>query len=465
MGYPMNSRVLFLLPLIAFELAGCSSFTDALTNRTASAGPKPIIVEYEQIDLVHLLDPQHYAETTVGSTWGTLTPGQQIDLAFAAFHTKYPGEPERKRRDEIQERMLGASNQMCSRYLAYLQTINSNGNFVLGSLATVAGAAGALVTGGASQALSAAAGALSGVRAEFNQDYFSNLTVAVIASGIKLDRQEVYDQIARYGQQNDVDKYSVEAAVKDALYYHGECSLIAGVEKAGDSVKLAADPGLDAVNRVLLKLNIAKSLAQSGSTDPSKLLGSGGIGASGLLLMAGTARTEPSALEQGAGDLPLTELINVTNSVQDTVKSLTARVGGLAHFQDKATADSVTTAITTAGTAVLGSISKCQTDATTASTAIVNASATLAAATDDVKKANAAQTLNLAVLQGQQVTFKMKSAAAAFADQTGSAIDTLSKADADADAKTPKVSIPPSTVSDAVKAINATGQLTVGCSG
>ena len=223
----------------------------------------------------------------------------------------------------------------------------------------MAGAAGAIATGGASQALAAAASALSGVRAEFNQDYFSNLTVSVIASGIKLDRQEVYEQIVKYGQQNDVDKYSVEGAIKDALYYHGECSLIAGIEKAGDSVKLAADPGLDAVNRVLLKLNIAKSLAQSGSTDASKLLGSGGVAASGLLLMAGTPRTAAGGLEQGAGSAPVVQLQSAISSVQDSANSAIASVQGFKHFATTGTttAKAVTDSITAAETTLLKAIS------------------------------------------------------------------------------------------------------------
>ena len=106
----MNNRKLLLLPLMAFAFSGCQALSDALTNHTTSASPMPIVMDYQQIDLVKLLDPDHHAQTDAGAAaWATLTPGQQLDLAFAAFHTKYPGEPERKRRDEIQERMLGAS--------------------------------------------------------------------------------------------------------------------------------------------------------------------------------------------------------------------------------------------------------------------------------------------------------------------------------------------------------------------
>jgi hypothetical protein len=112
------------------------------------------------------------------------------------------------------------------------------------------------------------------VRAEFNQDFFQGITVATIWKGIEARRKKAFETIAKDGQSKDTKEYTVEAALKDAINYHGECSLVAGIEELGVSVdRLAQDPGLDAVARTLLKMNIARNIVESKSVDPADLLG------------------------------------------------------------------------------------------------------------------------------------------------------------------------------------------------
>lgn len=414
---------------------GCDWLADRVSDHTTTAGPKPLAIAYETVDLPALLDPERHAKRKLGAEWDTLPEGKRIDLAFSAFHTEYPVETERDRRDQVQERLLGISNQLCSRYLAYMQNIHSDGNFVLGSLATIAGAAGAIFSGGASQILAGTAGALSGVRAEFNQDYFSNLTVAVITSGINLKRHEIYDEIVRYGAQRDERHYSVEAAVKDALFYHGECSLMAGVEKAGDSIKLAQDPGLDAVNRTLFKVNQMRKIAQEQITDPAEVPG---MGANTIKLLQAGKPTGGDFIDDSSDTLPnvtlaLLKLQAAKLGLQaagrlDKISTLTAAPDG---GQRKQMRD----AISSLGAAIDVKIGSCKVEADTVTAKIVSAVGQQAAAANAEERQKADVTLRSALIDGAAVGAKARIPVDVFARKLSEVLSNLEEADRKAKAK------------------------------
>jgi len=201
-----------------------------------------------------------------------VTPATDSSLgkAFACFRKVTKGLPEsevRAARNSIQERILAASTQRCNVYESSLQRTFARNNFGAGLLATIAATAGALVPAAdGARILSGVAGVATGYRAEFNQDYMSNLAAYVITEGIDNRRQEVYAQIQTRGQNKGLADYPLEAAVKDAIYYHGQCSVIVGFQKAADSIKLVADPGMDASIRALSKINLAKELTASSPT-------------------------------------------------------------------------------------------------------------------------------------------------------------------------------------------------------
>lgn len=182
--------------------------------------------------------------------------GEEIDIALRSFHERYANQPEleAKRRDEIQERILAASNQRCNAFKGKLQRDFSRANFWLGAGATATAAAGAIAgTATAAKTLSAFSGLFSGVRAEYDQDFFGNLMVNVIVDGIEARQEEVKTSIVAMRRNYGVDKYPVEAAIADALYFHGQCSIISGLQYAAGSIKTATDPGVDAVARIMLK--------------------------------------------------------------------------------------------------------------------------------------------------------------------------------------------------------------------
>ena len=176
-------------------------------------------------------------------------------------------------RNALQERLLAASSQRCNAYKGNLQRTFSRTNFGLGILSTIAGTAGAVVNSAAAASTWAGVSAISsGTRAEFNQDYMSNLAAYVIVDGIDKRRQVIYEQIQTRGQAKSYEAYPVEAAIKDALYYHGQCSVIAGFQEASDSIKTSKDPGMNAAITAMAKIQAANLMMHGSTQTPESLL-------------------------------------------------------------------------------------------------------------------------------------------------------------------------------------------------
>lgn len=217
----------------------------------------------------------------------------RLDRAGAYFNCRIDSATEAQRRSArngLQERLLAASQQRCGAFAANLQRTFSRTNFGLGIATTIAGTAGALVNSvGAARSLAGAAGIFSGSRAEFNQDFMSNLAAHVIIDGIQKRRQAVYEQIQNRGQSMDYSAYPVEAAIKDALFYHGECSVVAGFQQASDSIKYANDPGLLSSIQTLAKVRAARGIWSAEELKPEEALSIAAKIGSSAPLVAGTA--------------------------------------------------------------------------------------------------------------------------------------------------------------------------------
>jgi hypothetical protein len=404
---------------------------------TSTAGARLLETNYEQLDLVALLDPEgrakqkHVALTGNAPLWEDLPEGKRIDLALDAYHAKetadkVPETDRKQHRDQIQERLLGASNEMCYRYKRYLQNLRSDANFWLGTLTTIAGAAGAIASGGASQALAGAASALSGVRAEFNQEYFHNVTVATIWKGIEYRRQRAFDTIARQGQAKDTTVYPVEAAVKDAINYHAECSLVAGVEELGDTVQMAKDPGLDAVSRTLMKLNIARKIAESKSTDPADLLGDAAPGSpSASLLEFGTPRGNAA----GAGGEPMAALGGFLQSVQKVSQESKKIVSEMPHWPEVTTPTrtSLNAQIDERAAKTALQLTNCQSAASATSIEIATAEGAAAVASTPIDRAKTSGDLAIKKAQGEAIVNKMVVTLESLKDDLEASIGALNR--------------------------------------
>lgn len=203
---------------------------------------------------------------------GTIKEGIAYDWAFAAFREKVAKnlsnsdelEKLKLHRNSVQDRILAVSASRCNVFKTYLRREQSDTNFLLGSSTTIAGVLGSLVTGAdASRVLSGAAGILSGVQAEYNSDYYSNLAAQVITQGIDLRQNQLLDDIVKERQVRSVAVYSMEAAVKDALVYDGMCSTVTGLQVAAESIKEQDTPSFAQAVKMMTAVKAAGDIAKA----------------------------------------------------------------------------------------------------------------------------------------------------------------------------------------------------------
>ena len=226
----------------------------------------------EALDLALILDPEGKAApvSEESSKDEAKRDRERIDHAFAAFYTYDKGNALalRARRNRVQERILAASTQRCNSFKQHLQRAFSRSNLAFGAASTSAGVAGAVVKGEyAARVLAGVSGLFGGLRAEVNQNLFANLTVNVIVSGIEERQRALYSQVTTEGQAKSIDLYPVEAAVKDALFIHGQCSVISGLQVAADSIKLSRDPGIEDATAIMMRVINAQKIASGQPAD------------------------------------------------------------------------------------------------------------------------------------------------------------------------------------------------------
>jgi hypothetical protein len=330
---PYRTATLLIAGTLLWALAGCSisrymSETNAVDQISAFQLTDRDTVE--PIDLAGLLyayAPTSDRDNTCACPKGSVNSSPPtteserslLDHATSYFRCKVNLASETSRtqaRNALQERILTASVQRCNAFKGNLQRAYSRTNFGLGLANTVAGTAGALVSGGAGNYWSGASAIFSGARAEYNQDYLANLAVYVIIDGIDKNRREVYGQIQELGQSKSYAAYPVEAAIKDSLYYHGLCSVMTGFQVAQSSIKEVENPGFSSSIRTLAKLKIAQRLDGIDKiTDIDKVIEMANkianvqYSVAGSALVTGAARpkTENETLLESAGIVEKTD--------------------------------------------------------------------------------------------------------------------------------------------------------------
>ncbi len=148
-------------------------------------------------------------------------------------------------RNNLQDRLLAASEQSCSNYKRYLNAVQSSTNFGLGASALVLAAVATNVASPLA-AKNYTTGALisSGMATQYNADMFSSQLVFVITKAIDAERKEALAHLQQYRKTKALSEYSLSAALSDALLYHDLCSLPAGLAKLDLNTTVAKDPGL-----------------------------------------------------------------------------------------------------------------------------------------------------------------------------------------------------------------------------
>jgi hypothetical protein len=302
-------------------LPGCATYREATEDERFeqvtgvdkhSSYPAVRRDSFEKVNLLELVDPENQAEREFRKNW-TFTElrmgadydkrsraiGAKYDLALAWFRQRndISDDEKRRRRNSIQERIISVSISRCNVFKTYLRRDQADKNFLLGTATTVAGVLGAVLPGvDTARYLAGTAGIFSGIRSEYNQAYFANLAAHVIAKGIETRQELVYRRIQREGQSKSIDDYPLEAAIKDAVYFDGLCSVVAGLDQASASVDATTEPGMDAAMRTVLRARLLKEAADMPAEmllKPETLESMGLAGTRLGLSLVGSARGEP----------------------------------------------------------------------------------------------------------------------------------------------------------------------------
>jgi len=272
--------IAIFLPLLV--LPGCAGIKETQLKPNAETVFMKEGGDVGHVDLRHILDPNGFgprrvtkpaeepkAETDKPQKQKESISNADLESAFKGFYNPGYDEALELRRNRVQDRIIAASNEKCTTYMGNLKAQQGHVNFFLGSLTTILAAAGAIFTRvDAARVLSGTAGISSGIRAEFNSDYFNTLTVELITKGIDKARTDLLTQFKDY-RKGEIAAYTVERAVADAIIYHSRCSLIAGLEEASKSISVAEDPGLKRLNKLFkeTKLKATITLGTDSSTE------------------------------------------------------------------------------------------------------------------------------------------------------------------------------------------------------
>lgn len=220
-------------------------------------GAEPILdpQSFQQVDLAKLLTADSPALKWVGTNDPKKAEKEvwNQDVLKRAFD-EFAARGDRAKRTRIQERIVAASDQRCEAYFRYLKRFDVQTNVLFNSVTTLLGGLGAIFTGADTvRALSGSAAIVSGWGAVSNDAFFQDLTVQVVTNGIKLQRNDVHNDMA-LKRNLPLAAYPAEAAVRDAIRYHAGCSLVAGLERAALELDRVDDPGVRQMQRTLFEV-------------------------------------------------------------------------------------------------------------------------------------------------------------------------------------------------------------------
>lgn len=219
---------LFASVVMVAVLTGCGTIRqatmppedDLLSGAGAIIGTGDKVTKFEQIDITELL-----------KTYGLDNlKDSSKDITLPKFTYL---------RNDMQDRILAASNQRCGYYLRMLVAAKSQTKMAWGGLALLlTGAASVTNPASAAKLLAAGSSVATGVNTLYDEAYFNNLALNVIAGGISKQREGLLLQMTEMRKKNMSD-YPVNRAVADAISYHSACNMVTGLEAAANAIKLA----------------------------------------------------------------------------------------------------------------------------------------------------------------------------------------------------------------------------------
>lgn len=306
----MKIKYVIFLFMTCFTTIGCSSIGrlnpessflggDRVTTSSANQMFNPNFEGFTDEQLLQLLDPDNnglaaayiqQSGTSVGAhqqndvgaiqekqtgdnlgeknkKYSELSDSEKIKALRVAFRNANVGY-DLAHRAQIQDRLVAASNQRCNLYTTYLKRISTYQNGVFGTLTTMLGGAGAIVTGeDTARLLSGLAGISSGTRAELNQAIFESIATSVIIPGIQNTRSDLLTAIMNK-RSMPLSEYTIEGAIADAIKYHGACSMDTGISYAQKSIQSFDDIGIKRFTGIQNELGIARSASEAIAIGP-----------------------------------------------------------------------------------------------------------------------------------------------------------------------------------------------------
>lgn len=310
---------IWLATALVVVLAGCASSSrsdgdnDGYGNVRRSGALPVTHNALESVNLIELMDPtatveKEYTTRPTEKTaekpkpWGELPYAVRYDLIFARFSTLAPTTTDtpKAHRNLVQNRIIAASERRCGRFFQFLKKDNSDMNFGFGLANVFLSTAAAIVPGiEAARNLAGSSAIVAGARAEYNNEYFSNLAVSVITRGIEEKRRDTRLKL-RTSQSQDYATYDIAAAVADAVQYDASCNIVHGLEQANEAIQRLNEPGRDAMMRSLLKDRVNRALVSDDVDSLKKLQASlTAINIDAVPLLMGTIQPMGSGVSAG----------------------------------------------------------------------------------------------------------------------------------------------------------------------
>ena len=166
----------------------------------------------------------------------TVSFDAQFDREIASFNARDLDNIE-ARRNLLQDRLKVSADQLCDEYKSNVMRKQARANFWLGTTSLLLGSAGALAKGlDTARALSGAAAFATGVRSEYNQDFYLDQTIAVVAKAIDKRQKEILVETVP-ARLLPIKQYSVVNAIDDMSRYHASCSLAGALALADKAIQ------------------------------------------------------------------------------------------------------------------------------------------------------------------------------------------------------------------------------------
>lgn len=263
-------RTALLVVLVGSLITGCSSIFgpeqglfggDRVTTASANQIFDPGFEGVTDEKLLQLLDPDNTASRS-GEYKGQSESYKIAQLRIAFRKANQESVYGKAHRAQIQDRLIAASNQRCNLYSTYLKRVSTHTNGIFGTLTTLLGGAGAIVTGeNSARLLSGLAGISSGTKAELNQAIFESIATSIIIPGIQKSRSDILKDILK-NRAKPIEEYTIEGAIAEAIVYHGACSMDTGIAYAQKSIQSYDDIGILRFKSIQTELGAARSASE-----------------------------------------------------------------------------------------------------------------------------------------------------------------------------------------------------------